>query len=364
MDLHLTLQANYEGIVPERAMGQMFLPIFFAALVVLICIVLPLFVRHRIRVCAQSSCPMSPQRCNFLRTLSMALPFFLLTLLLDYYRYLYYADGALSETIRRILDCFYILSIGSIVYALLPLIVTMIGRGMNRFGGRQTHSLTGLMLFIMRMVLILLLLAAVLQVWRINFTGLITGLGIGSVAIALSAQNLLSNLIGGLTIMLDHPFLKGDYISTANISGTVEEIGWRSTRLRTTDQELVTMPNAKLMDANIINVSRQHKRRILLAFDLRADESEDAIRDFLKLAGERIKQRPLYRSQEGVQCYIESGTCALYRVRIYYYITDTDYAVYIKERSEALLSVCELARENGLKFPQLLESKMAGDLTS
>lgn len=95
-----------------------------------------------------------------------------------------------------------------------------------------------------------------------NLNGLATGLGIGTAIIALAVQDVVKNLLGGATILMDGIFVVGDYIESEGHVGTVEDITFRSTRIRTLDQTQVTIPNGELMNSYIINWSRMEKRRI------------------------------------------------------------------------------------------------------
>ncbi len=102
----------------------------------------------------------------------------------------------------------------------------------------------------------------VVQVWITNIGGILTGLGLGGLAFALAAQETAANLFGSITIMVDKPFSIGDWISTPDVEGTVEEIGFRSTRIRTFTQAVITVPNSALSKAAVTNWSRMGKRRI------------------------------------------------------------------------------------------------------
>jgi MscS family membrane protein len=98
--------------------------------------------------------------------------------------------------------------------------------------------------------------------------GLVTGLGISSVVIALAAQDLARNLLGGLSILTDRPFEIGDYIESKDFAGTVEDITFRTTRLRDINNQIVILPNNKLIESYIINGSKKEKRRFNLLITL------------------------------------------------------------------------------------------------
>ncbi|NLC10729.1 MAG: mechanosensitive ion channel, partial [Firmicutes bacterium] len=111
-------------------------------------------------------------------------------------------------------------------------------------------------------IIIALALSVLVGEWGYDISGIIAGLGLGGLAVALAAQDALSNIFGGMVILLDKPFSIGDWIYTPSVEGTVEDISFRSTRIRTFAQSLVTVPNSKLANEAITNWSRMGKRRV------------------------------------------------------------------------------------------------------
>lgn len=106
-------------------------------------------------------------------------------------------------------------------------------------------------------------------VFHVNIPALITGLGIGGVAIALAAKESIENLFGAFTILTDKPFQVGDIIKLGSVEGTVERIGFRSTRLRTTDGSAITIPNKKLVYENLENLSNRYSRKVKLVINIK-----------------------------------------------------------------------------------------------
>ena len=101
-----------------------------------------------------------------------------------------------------------------------------------------------------------------------DLNGLATGLGIGSVVVALAAQELAKNIIGGFSIIIDKPFEIGDYIETTTCVGTVEDITFRSTRIRDINNQIIVVPNSILADSSLINATKREKRRYELRLTL------------------------------------------------------------------------------------------------
>ncbi|WP_461205836.1 mechanosensitive ion channel family protein [Clostridium sp. DL1XJH146] len=130
---------------------------------------------------------------------------------------------------------------------------------------------------IVRFIIIAFATCIIAEEFGFNVNSFITGLGIGGLAIALAAQDTLSNIFGGIVIILDRPFTIGDWIYTPTIEGTVEDITFRSTRIRTFANALVTVPNSNLADEAITNWSRMQKRRITFNLGVRYDTPKEKI---------------------------------------------------------------------------------------
>jgi MscS family membrane protein len=129
---------------------------------------------------------------------------------------------------------------------------------------------------ILRIAIVCLIAMITFQELGINVAGLIAGLGVGGLALALAAKDTVANWFGALMVYTDRPFEMGDTITVAGITGTVEDLGLRSTRIRTSDKTLVTLPNSTLTGAHIENLSWRTKRKgtnnVALAVGTRPDE--------------------------------------------------------------------------------------------
>jgi MscS family membrane protein len=117
----------------------------------------------------------------------------------------------------------------------------------------------------------------------VDVGALLAGLGIGGLAFALAAQDTLKNIFGGLTILTDQPFKIGDRIKVDGFDGVVETIGIRSTRIRTLEKRLVTIPNYKMGDISIENITREPMRRVLIKIGLTYDTSPEKMRKAIEI---------------------------------------------------------------------------------
>jgi MscS family membrane protein len=117
----------------------------------------------------------------------------------------------------------------------------------------------------------------------VNVGTLIAGLGIGGLAFALAAQDTIKNIFGGFTIFTDRPFRIGDRIKVDNIDGFVEDIGIRSTRLRTLEKRMVTIPNYKIVEASVVNISNEPMRQVVLKLNLNYKTTPEKMNEALQI---------------------------------------------------------------------------------
>ena len=150
------------------------------------------------------------------------------------------------------------------------------------------ESLRGFFAKLGKFVIACLGVVAILEEWDFNVAAVLGGLGLVGMAVAFGAQNLISNLFAGIAIFLDHMFEKGDWIRTPDVEGTVEEIGFRTTKIRRFDLSLVTIPNAKLAGEAVVNFSRMSHRRIYWMIGLEYRTSEHQLKLIVNALSEYV----------------------------------------------------------------------------
>ncbi len=179
-----------------------------------------------------------------------------------------------------------------------------------------------------------------------NVGALIAGLGIGGLALAMAAKDTVSNVFGGVTVFTDQPFMINDRIKVAGFDGTVTEIGVRSTRLKTLEGRIVTIPNAKFADAPVENISREPSRKIVpnlgLTYDTQPEKMQLAM-DLLKQIGDSNEntEEKLTVSFNGF------GDFAMNIMFIYYISKGADIA---NTQTEINMEILRQFNKNGLEF--------------
>ncbi len=153
-------------------------------------------------------------------------------------------------------------------------------------------SALGIIRFLVTFTLFALALILVLDNVGVNVTGLVAGLGIGGIAIGLAAQGIFKDLFAALAIIFDRPFRRGDNVKWNGISGTVEQIGLKTTRIRAVTGELVVVGNSNLLEKELYNLDRLDRRRIILTIAIATDTSEDAAENVPDLLHEIVDAVP------------------------------------------------------------------------
>ena len=184
----------------------------------------------------------------------------------------------------------------------------------------------------------------------VNITGLAALLSVGALAFSMGAKDSVANLVGTVNILSDRPYKVGDWITVGSgIDGDVEEIGFRSTKIRMFDKTLMTVPNGTLATETIKNWSQMPKRRIKMTLGLTYDAKPDQIRKFIK----RVEK--LLQEDEGVdQDYMlvqftDFGPSSL-DVFLYYFAATTVWKDYLETRQRVNLKIMDVAEEMGLEF--------------
>lgn len=179
-------------------------------------------------------------------------------------------------------------------------------------------SAVSLLVSMIRIAILFIGVFIILSYWVTNVAGLVTGLGIGGLALTLAAQDTIGNFIGSLVILFDQPFNVGDWISCQEAQGEVEAIGIRSSRLRAASGALISLPNKILAEAVVTNETSRVKRRIELSFTLPWQLGEAGFADFKArllayLSGQDSLQGPLMvvvrdLTKQGMEVYVSCYT--------------------------------------------------------
>jgi MscS family membrane protein len=196
---------------------------------------------------------------------------------------------------------------------------------------------------------ILIMLLAVLQNLGFNVTGLVAGLGIGGLAVALAAQKSLEHFFGGLSLVADQPIRVGDFCRFGDRTGTVEDIGLRSTRIRTPERTLVTIPNAEFSCMQIENFSRRDRMLVQTTIGLRCETTPDQLRWLLVELKALLLAHPKVASDPARVRFVGFGPSSL-DVELFFFINTVDFEEFTAIREDLFLRLADLVTASGTGF--------------
>lgn len=198
-----------------------------------------------------------------------------------------------------------------------------------------------------RMILWTIFLLLLLQNLGIEVTALITGLGIGGIAVALAVQNVLGDLLASLSIIFDRPFEVGDFVIVDDLMGTVQNVGLKTTRMVSLSGEQLVFNNSDLLSSRIRNYKRMRERRILFNVGVVYGTPKDAVAGIPALIEEAISDREQTRFD---RCHFkEFGDSALIFETVYYMLVP-DYNVFMDTQQAINLALYESFEDRGIEF--------------
>jgi len=177
----------------------------------------------------------------------------------------------------------------------------------------------------------------------------ITGLGVGGLAVALAARETLANVLGSLAIMLDRPFRTGDWIKIGSDEGTVEDIGFRSTRIRTFYDSLLSIPNATTVNAVVDNMGQRTYRRVYTRLNIRYDTKPGQIEAFIEGIKGIIREHPTTRKDYFHVVLHDLGSHSL-EIMVYFFLQVPDWSKELVDRQQVLGDILHLADSLGVQF--------------
>jgi MscS family membrane protein len=206
--------------------------------------------------------------------------------------------------------------------------------------------------FVSKTIKLFLIVTGVLVVAQnmgYSISGLIASLGIGGIAVAMAAKDTIANLFGSIMLLVDRPFMVGDWIKTSKFEGVVEEIGFRSTRIRTFAQTLVNVPNSMLANMVIDNIDARSKRRIKMRIGITYATSTEKMQQAVAGIEKILKDHPGVDQDFSLVKFDNFDDSAL-SIFLYYFSKDKNWTVYLQVRQEVNLQIMQLLESLELEF--------------
>ncbi|MGB3051563.1 MAG: mechanosensitive ion channel family protein, partial [Polyangiales bacterium] len=201
--------------------------------------------------------------------------------------------------------------------------------------------------FIARLVLWITVFLLVIDNLGIDVTALVAGMGIGGIAIALAVQNILSDLFASLSIVLDKPFVNGDFIVVGDMAGSVEHVGIKTTRIRSISGEQLVFSNSDLLQSRVRNFGRMEQRRVVFSLGVTYQTPAEKLERIPSLIRAAIEAQDSVRFDRSH--FASYGDSAL-NFETVYYVESSDYAQHMDILQAINLRIYRTFEDEGIEF--------------
>jgi MscS family membrane protein len=200
-----------------------------------------------------------------------------------------------------------------------------------------------------KVVVVLISFILVIQNLGYSASSLLAGLGIGGLAVAFAAQNTLANIFGSVMIFIDKPFVIGDWIVVKDVEGIVEDVGFRTTRIRTWDKNEVSVPNSIVSNEIIQNFTRRPQRRFREILNVTYDTTPAQIEQAVQIIREIIQNHPKTDKESYRVYFTEFGNSHL-GILVQFFFLTADFIEFLEGRQEIFLEIMRKFKEIGVSF--------------
>ncbi len=243
----------------------------------------------------------------------------------------------------------FILTISWIIIKIVEYIKLILVKKAEKTENKMDDQLIPFIIDIAKILTYIFTLFIILgNIFDINVTALATGLGIGGIAIAMASKESLENLLGSFTIFFDRPFTVGDTVTVGSITGRVEKVGFRSTRIRTFDKSLVTLPNKRMVDAELDNLGERPVRRVKFNIGITYNTSIEQIKDIVNDIQVMIDKHP-QTNQDGKVRFQEFGNSSL-DILIIYFVNSPRWDDLIDVRQDINYEIMKIIKKHNSDF--------------
>ena len=242
-----------------------------------------------------------------------------------------------------------IIAVGWFLFNLVDVVDHYLHQWASRTHSTLDDQLAPLIRKSLRVFIVAMAILMAIQSFGYPITGVLASLGIGGLAFALAARDTVSNIFGSLMIIFDRPFQVGDWIQADDMEGTVEEIGFRSTKIRTFAKTLISVPNNIIANMALNNYSRMPKRRIKMTVGVTYSTTPEQMREALDRIRAMLKNHPAIDQEFWMVNFTDFGASSL-DILVYCFTTTTVWAEYLEARQDVCLRIMDILEELGLSI--------------
>jgi MscS family membrane protein len=258
-------------------------------------------------------------------------------------------SGLAAEIALAATDVFAVLTGAWAAWKLADLICEVLLHQAERTEGKFDDILVPLFRKTVKVFIVAFGVVYSAQSLNINIVPLLTGLGIGGLAFAFAAKDTIENFFGSVAVILDRPFEVGDWVVIGDVEGTVEELGFRSTRVRTFYNSQVTIPNSTLVRATVDNYGRRRFRRWKTTIGVQYDTSPEKLVAFTEGIRELVRRHP-YTRKDFYQVWCNDFADSSLNILLYIFHEVSDWSTELRERERMFVDIVRLADRLGVQF--------------
>lgn len=252
--------------------------------------------------------------------------------------------------IARLIKSLIIIVISWTLYNLVIGLSDYIYHFTEKFGEEISRELGSFLIKLFKIFAIGIGVLAILQEWGINISAVIASLGIGGLAFALAAKDTAANLFGGLTVLVDKTMKVGDWIKIGDVEGIVEDIGLRTSKIRSFEKSLIVIPNQILANQSLENFSRRNVRRIKMIIGVTYSTTREQMVKILNEIRAMLKTHPGIAKDQLLMVYFTDFGDSSLNIFVYCFTNTAEWEKYLAIREEVNLKIMEIIEKNGASF--------------
>ncbi len=256
-------------------------------------------------------------------------------------------SALLRDDLLKLLTLLFMLGAAALLMRLVDVFSDNVISRLDHRERALTYSVFPLVIRFIKILIFGFAVLIVLQQWGYNTNTILAGLGVGGIAVALAAQKTIENLFGGVSLLSDRAVLVGDFCQFGGQVGTVEDIGLRSTRIRTLDRTVVTVPNSQFSTMTLENYSKRDRMWFHPTIRLRRDTSPDQVRQMMEEITQILAKHEMVDAS-GVPLRFSKITDQTLDLDIFAYVLTPDSNQFLKVQSDLLLQILEASYRLGI----------------
>jgi len=254
-----------------------------------------------------------------------------------------------NHFIKLILETLIIITI---FWAILSIVDSLKGM-LYHYSDTNDHLSKEMSAFIVRIIKVVVFaigLSSILYTWGINVTALIASLGLGGLAFALAAKDAASNLFGSIALLMDRSIKVGEWVKIGSVEGVVEDVGMRTTKIRTFQKSLITVPNQVVANSPIENFSRRGIRRIKMRIGLTYDTNSEQIKNITNDIRGMLKAHPGISQKDTILVNFDTFGDSALSIFVYAFTNTAVWEKYLKNLEDINIKIMHIVEKNGSSF--------------